>query len=123
MIFYPHRVEIVRRTPSAAEDAWGRPIPGATVTVATSTAWIQAASQTEQTQLDEAGAVRNEYTVFLPAPAVGLSEGDALRTLESGGQTAGILHQIVGIEDPDGTGHHLEVRTVVIEDVAATLIS
>lgn len=121
MIPYPHLVEIWRQSQgSGSEDAYGRSVPGDPVMVEESPAWIQHLTEQEVTDLTEGGAVRTDHLVFMPVPTVGLSQGDALRTLAGGGQEAGVAHQIIAIENPDGTGEHLEVYTIVrksVEDI------
>lgn len=122
-IAYPHQVRVWRNAESdgSVEDAYGRTVPGAPAIVATVPAWIQHATEQEATRLDEAGAVRTAYLVFMPVPSVGLSQSDALETLAGGGQIDGVVHQIDAIEDPDGTGHHLEVLTTVVRSVEEAL--
>lgn len=124
-IDYPHRVEVwrVSEADPVVQDEWGRDVLGPPVVVATVGCWIQSLSQQEQARLTDAGAVRSDHLIFMDPPAAGLSEGDALRTLSGGGQTDGVVHQINGIDDPDGTGHHFEISTVVVRSIEDILLA
>lgn len=122
-IRYRHSVNVWRRTASSSDDTYGRPIPGTAEVVATVPAWVQALSQQERTDLSEGGAVRLDCLIFVDPPSVGLSEADALETVAGGGQAGGDFHYIDSIEDPDGTGSHLEVYTRLVKDVEAALVA
>lgn len=114
---YPHSVTIIRPSGSASEDEMGRPVHDESEH-ATVAAWVQIKSAREQSQLTMSGGPTiADHTVFMEASDITAS--DYLVTIAGGGQIDGVVHRIVGIRDPDGTGDHLELDTRVVREVGA----
>lgn len=120
MISYPHTVLVQRESSSATlEDEYGRAESTGEETVDTLDAWVQAKSSREQAAFAESGAGVSTHTIFLYDPDRVVRASHVLETEEGGGQPAGDRHNIVGEpRDPDGTGHHLEVDTLLVHRVA-----
>lgn len=119
-VAYPHQVQVERAGATAGtEDRYGRDVPGAVAVAATLDAWVQSKRASEQEILTEAGTAYSSHTVFTYDSARVIRNGDTLVTTNRGGQVAGVRHNVLGVRDPDGTGHHLEIDTEVVTRVPA----
>lgn len=96
---YPHSVAVARRH-SSTPDGWGRPGLTDFVFLRTSPAWVQTLTAQEQSLLTQAGVTDAQYTVFLPSQDITGADRMAWGSR---------LLEIIDVNDPDGTGDHLEV--------------
>ena len=115
-VSYPHRVNIVRQAENGPEDELGRAQLW-DEQVLEASAWVQPRSVREMEAFSERGVVVGQYVIFVQGATV--READYLVTLGVGGQTEGQVHRVLGVRDPDGMGHHLEVETKLVTQVGA----
>jgi head-tail adaptor len=95
-----HEVAIERATPGTVDDYNQPSLTYATI--ATVPALVQPKSGRERAQLNEAGAVKAEYRIYLRPTDI--TEGDHLIK-----QDSGEVYEIGFVADAAGIGHHLEI--------------
>lgn len=102
-----HRLAVERPT-SGAPDEYGQP-SRTYATLATFRGRIEPKSAREVAQLNQAGAVVSDHTLY--ARPRDLRESDRIRFDPADGR----LYEITGIRDPAGAGHHLTVDLTLVE--------
>ena len=101
-IEYPHLVVILRAFDTGVLDGYGRPLLTDFVPIEGDVpAWVQQLGMHEQQLLSQAGAEHVSHRIFMDPTDV--TPGDMIRW-------AGLRDfELLEVNDPDGTGHHLEI--------------
>jgi hypothetical protein len=114
---YPHSVEVHRRVEDPDdEDAYGNAVVSSEL-VGEFPAWVQEKSARAKELWSRMGPEVSTHTVFMESRV--FAPGDFLVTIPGGGQIGSEEHRILGARDPDGTGDHLEVDTVLVGSYAS----
>ena len=107
---YPHLVDILRAGDTGVQDGYGRPLLSDFVPVARDVpAWVQEIGTEEQQLLSQAGAVKVTHQIFMDP--CDISEADMIAWVNLRGQAYRL--EVVDVGDPDGTGDHFEITTIL----------